>query len=117
MGVLRKIGLLIIGVGLMALGTSLMVFGITVGNGELEIDTTGWIGMLIALIAFIVLLIAVLLRSDRRVVSQPSQTDQNQSSQPLRPAPPNVKRHCNSCGREIPADAILCPYCGTKVIR
>ena len=69
MGVWRKIKLLTIGIGLMIIGIFFIVLGIeNDSNGYPTLSTLGWVGLFIALIAFVILLIAVLLKSDRKDV-------------------------------------------------
>jgi hypothetical protein len=119
MGVWRKIELLIIGVGLMVLGIVLIMNNLEEDtNGYPTLSWLGWMGSFFAIIAFILLLIAVMLKSNRKEVTNPPPT--NQYNQFQRPSsnvqPQNVSKiFCSSCGREIPLDAVMCPYCGFKV--
>lgn len=39
------------------------------------------------------------------------------SQPPMQQQPPQSTMYCPSCGRAIPADAAVCPYCGDKVVK
>ena len=44
-----------------------------------------------------------------------NENEENTISSDLKPIPMQHKqRRCTNCGRDIPFDSIICPYCGKK---
>lgn len=85
---------------LITLGVIFFIVGIL-----LSVVTFG-IGIICAwpliLVGIILLLIGAVLPPEGRQVVMP----------PPPPEAPRNKRYCTNCGREIPFDANVCPYCG-----
>jgi hypothetical protein len=84
---------------LITLGVIFFIVGIL-----LTVVTLG-IGVICAgpliLIGLILLLLGAVLPPEERQVTIPPP-----------PEGPRNKRYCTNCGREIPLDANVCPYCG-----
>ena len=88
--------------GLTIVGFLLLIFGIifTVMSGGYGIV----LGGPIALIGFILLIMGAFSSEHQTIIYQKEQSEIKQKS----------KRYCPSCGRAIPFDANICPYCGKK---
>jgi hypothetical protein len=88
--------------GLTITGFILLLFGlfftaITGGFGVI-------LGGPIALLGFILLIIGAFSSEQQTITIRQEKTN----------IKPKSKIYCNECGRSIPFDAELCPYCGSK---
>jgi hypothetical protein len=89
--------------GLTITGFILLLFGI------FFTAITGGFGVVlggpVALLGFILLLIGAFSSEEQTITIRQQKADTN----------PKSKKYCKECGRAIPFDAELCPYCGEKI--
>ena len=105
--------------------TSVIHYPSTGGNGDGTdgvSDSFDWmliIGLLVILVVIIAVIGVAVSASKRKQTPPPQQTYQ----QPPPPPPAPVQqtqqstpqsKYCQSCGKSIPGDSLLCPYCGAK---
>lgn len=96
-------------------GIAFSIFGlITAPIGGAGILAGGGVCLIISII-FIILGIVVLitgienkpLKSEQKIIIE----KQPPLSQPVQSSVPSSIRYCPKCGRQIPFDAVVCPYC------
>lgn len=98
-----------IGALLVAFGFLFMLSGLYGGADPWTGDTTyylsnlGWLGVIIVILGIFVIIIGLLQKP-----TPPSSDKYKQQS------PPHHQRYCNFCGKTIPIEGILCPYCGIE---
>jgi len=98
-----------IGAWLFAFGILLVLFNLTWitdpwGNTMYYLSDNGWLGVIFAIFGIIVIIIGLLQKP-----APPS------SFQPQQQSSPQHQRYCNLCGKLIPLEGILCPYCGKEL--
>ena len=80
------------------------------GSDDFSFD---WFPIILLLIIVIVVIVVI-----ARVASTASHRSQTPRVMPPPPPPlvqqPPPPRYCQSCGRAIPGDSVLCPYCGSN---
>ena len=96
-----KIGKVILALCIWGFGGFFVLAGVSflsLNNGDIGTETICLIVFFPVLIVFIVGLMVLL--KGRETTSQPSTPSSSKSI-----------RYCPKCGREIPFDAVVCPYC------
>jgi len=87
-------------------------------SGDYYSSSMDWLWPLIAILVIVVIIVIVVAIAASKKSKTPQEPSQTQYQPPVSgqqpPTPPWVK-YCPKCGREIPNDANVCPYCGTKI--
>lgn len=138
------VGGVILGVMLLVVGIILYIQAWTIGfyevNGQLvayypyaSSSVLAWLLIILSFICFIATgaSAAVKTGKEKREQTPPSASVQQTPPQyapqqqipqypqqpPMQQTPPQSTMYCMSCGRAIPADAAVCPYCGDRVVK
>jgi len=86
-------------------------------SGNYYSSSMDWLWPLVAILIIVVVIVivvaAVAASKKSKTPQTPVQTRYQPSQTQQQPVPPWVK-YCPKCGREIPNDANVCPYCGYK---
>ena len=117
------------GGGIAALGILLIVVGVILYIYPEETTAFGYtvyteypyreIGQLLLILGIVVAVIGGIVAALASSVSSSpeQQVHQHYYQQPPPPQQQPQQKYCQSCGRSIPSDGVLCPYCGQNVGR